>query len=112
MPEIERETARLTMLDAAKRELLEEVGRDDLPIGPCILKRDVEFEWEEWHVRQHQWTFLVEAPDEFEARVLHPDEEPIVGSAWHSVGELRALTVDVYPEGLIDLVSDLNDGPS
>jgi 8-oxo-dGTP diphosphatase len=96
-----------TMLDAAKRELYEEVGRDDLPIGPCVEKRDSEFEWEDWHVRQHQWTFLVEAPDEFESRVLHPDEEPIIGSAWFSAEELRALSEDVYPEGLTDLLVEL-----
>ncbi len=97
-----------TMVDAAKRELHEEVGREDLPIGPCVSKSDVEFEWEDWLVRQHQWTFLVEAPDEFEAQVLHPDEEPIVGSAWFSVDELRALTDDVYPDGSIDLLAELD----
>ncbi|CAN5736765.1 NUDIX hydrolase [soil metagenome] len=96
------------MVDAAKRELHEEVGREDLPIGPCVSKNDVEFEWEDWLVRQHQWTFLVEAPDEFEAQVLHPDEEPIVGSAWFSVDELRALTDDVYPDGSIDLLAELD----
>ena len=97
-----------TMLEAAKRELHEEVGRDDLPIGPCVAKSNVEFEWEDWLVRQHQWIFLIEAPDEFEARVLHPDEEPIVGSAWFSVDELRALTDDVYPDGTIDLLVELD----
>ena len=99
-----------TMLDAAKRELHEEVGRDDLPIGPCVAKSNVEFEWEDWLVRQHQWIFLIEAPDEFEARVLHPDEEPIVGSAWFSAHELRALTDDVYPDGTIDLLVELDHG--
>jgi len=98
-----------TMLDAATRELYEEVGRDDLPIGPRVSTRDVEFEWEDWLVRQHEQTFLVEAPDEFEAQVLHPHEEPIVGSAWLSVDELRALTDDVYPDGLTELLEQLGE---
>jgi 8-oxo-dGTP diphosphatase len=90
--------------DAARRELFEEVGRGDLQIGPCVSERDVEFMWEEWFVRQHERTFLVIASEEFEAVVLHPDEEPIVGSAWFSAEELRSSPEAVYPEGVADLV--------
>ena len=93
-----------TYEDCARRELHEEVGRDDLALGPCVTEQDVEFTWEEWHVRQHERTFLVRAEDEFEAVVLHADEEPIVGSGWFGEGELRALTDDVYPDGLPDVV--------
>jgi len=92
--------------DAALRELHEEVGRDDLPLGPCIAQRDVEFTWEDWLVRQHERTFLVTALGEFEALVLHPDEEPIVGTTWFSADELRALVEDVYPDGLVALVDE------
>jgi 8-oxo-dGTP pyrophosphatase MutT (NUDIX family) len=96
-----------TVLDAAARELYEEVGRRDLPIGPRISISDVVFTWEDWFVRQHEHTFLVDAPDEFEAEVLHPDEEPIVGTAWFSADELRRHPDDVYPEGVIELIESL-----
>jgi 8-oxo-dGTP pyrophosphatase MutT (NUDIX family) len=100
-----------TPLDTARRELYEEVGRDDLPIGPLISTRDVQFDWEDWAVTQHEQTFLVEAPDEFEAHIIHPDEEPIVGAAWFSARELSRLGEDVYPEGLIELVESLSQPP-
>jgi 8-oxo-dGTP diphosphatase len=92
--------------DAARRELREEVGRSDLQLGPCIARRDVEFPWDDWLVRQHERTFLVDASDEFNAVVVHPDEEPIVGAAWFSAEELRALQETVYPDGIVGLVEN------
>jgi len=86
-----------TMLDAVARELYEEVGRDDLPIGACVSTRHVEYEWEDWHVRQHEQTFLEEAPNEFKAKVLHPDEEPIVGWAWFSAEECERSPMTCTP---------------
>jgi len=91
-----------TFVDAARRELAEEVGRDDLPIGPCIWRRTVTFTWERWRVRQEERTFLIGAPGPFEAVTVHPDEEPIVGSAWFAIRDLRMLPEVVYPVGLAD----------
>lgn len=39
--------------------------------------------------------------------MLHPDEEPIVGTAWFSADELRRHPDDVYPEGVIELIESL-----
>ena len=91
-----------TFVDAARRELAEEVGRDDLPIGPCIWRRTVTFTWERWRVQQEERTFLLGAPEAFEAVTVHPDEEPITGSAWLAVPDLRTLPEVVYPVGLAD----------
>lgn len=88
--------------EAAVRELSEEVGRDDLPLGPCIWHRRVAFTWERWLVRQWERTFLVPCEAEFDPVVVHPDGEPIVGGAWFGVEELRAAEEVVYPEGLAD----------
>ena len=46
-------------------------------------------------------------PDEFQAVVRDAGEEPIVGTAWFSTGELRSAPETVYPEGLADLVERL-----
>jgi 8-oxo-dGTP pyrophosphatase MutT (NUDIX family) len=86
--------------EAAARELREEVGRDDLPLGPCIWHRRVVFPWERWLVRQEERTFLVPCEGEFEPVVAQPNEEPIVGGAWFGVEELRALEEVAHPEGL------------
>ncbi len=97
---------------AAARELYEEVGRDDLTIGPCLWLRHTEFTWEDWFVKQDERTFLVRAPETFEPVVLHPDLEPIVGSGWFGPDDLRGLTETVYPEDLEEHLTDLlRDGP-
>ena len=91
-----------TLEAAAARELREEVGRDDLPIGEIVWTRDVGFTWAEWTVLQHEHTFVVPSPEEFLARVAHPDEEPITGSGWFGSDDLAALDETVYPEDLAD----------
>jgi ADP-ribose pyrophosphatase YjhB (NUDIX family) len=96
-----------TLEDAAIRELREEVGRDDLPIGEIVWTRDVEFTWAEWTVLQHEHTFLVPTPEEFDARVAHPDEEPITGSGWFAADDLASLDETFYPEDLADRVRRL-----
>lgn len=97
--------------DAARRELREEVGRDDLELGPCIWHRRVRFTWERWRVHQRERTFLVPVPSAFEAVTVHPDEEPIVGSGWFVAEELRALDEAVYPIGLAEHLDQLaSDG--
>ena len=102
-----------TFEDAARRELYEEVGRSDLEIGPCIGERDIEFTWEDWFVRQHERTYLVAAPDEFDAVVVDPGIEPIVAAAWFGADEIRSLDEVVYPEGLAELIeSALTDADS
>jgi hypothetical protein len=53
-------------------------------------------------VQQEERTFLVGAPQPFEAVTVHPDEEPITGSAWLTVPQLRVLPEVVYPVGLAD----------
>lgn len=92
---------------AAMRELREEVGRDDLQLGPWVWSQRVEFAWEDWLVRQHQRTYLVEVLDEFDPVIMHPDEEPIVGGSWFHPNELELLGEDVYPDDLARLLREL-----
>ena len=94
-------------VDAARRELYEEVGREDLPIESSIWRRTVTFTWERWRVQQEEHTFVVETPGPFDAVTLHPDEEPITGSGWLTIPHLRALTEVVYPVGLADHLAQL-----
>jgi hypothetical protein len=45
------------------------------------------------------------------AVTVHPDEEPITGSGWFSLGELRDVAETVYPDGLAQhLERLLHDG--
>ena len=102
--------------DAARRELAEEVGRDDLDIGPCIWTRQVTFTWEQWRVHQKEQTFLVEVRAPFEAVTVFPDQEPITGHGWFTLERLRAEPETVYPVGLTGHLERLlaeghRDGP-
>lgn len=91
-----------TYEDAARRELAEEVGRDDLAVGPCVWTRHVTFTWERWRVHQKERTFLVQVPEPFEAVTVFPDKEPITGYGWFTIERLRAEPEIVYPVGLAD----------
>jgi 8-oxo-dGTP pyrophosphatase MutT (NUDIX family) len=86
---------------AAERELREEVGRA-LPLGPCVWTRRVVFTWERWRVHQDERTFMVASPEAFEAVTVFPDEEPITGSGWFSVDQIRRSSDTIYPESLGD----------
>jgi 8-oxo-dGTP pyrophosphatase MutT (NUDIX family) len=99
-----------TLEAAAARELREEAGRADLPIGEIAWSRDVKFTWAEWSVLQHEHTFVVRSPEEFVARVAHPDGEPITGSGWFGIDDLSALDETVYPEDLADRLRRLFGG--
>lgn len=98
--------------EAALRELREEVGRDDLELGPCIWEQRTEFTWERWLVRQEERHFLVRVDATFDAVTLHPDAEPIAGSGWFDAEELDLLHQDVYPDGLAGALRNLvRSGP-
>jgi 8-oxo-dGTP pyrophosphatase MutT (NUDIX family) len=97
--------------EAAMRELREEVGRDDLALGPCVWTRWVEFAWESWRVRQRERTFVIEVEEAFEPVTDHPDAEPIAGGGWFTHEQIAGMDEVVYPLGLaIHLEELFRDG--
>ena len=92
---------------AALRELREEVGRDDLELGPWIWTRYVEFSWEDQRIRQLERTYFVTAPKQFEPVVVDAGIEPIVGGRWLTQKQIASLPEIVYPAGLGELVGRL-----
>jgi 8-oxo-dGTP pyrophosphatase MutT (NUDIX family) len=91
---------------AAERELSEEVGSSH-PVGPAIWDRHVTFTWDVWRVFQQERWFLVDVPERFDAVVVHPDEEPIVGWGWFLPDDVETLTETVYPRDLPALLERL-----
>ena len=74
------------------------------------------FTWEHWRVHQEERTYVVPTPEAFHAVTAFPDEEPITGSRWFGVDELRREPDTVYPLGLADqlaalLASGVPDAP-
>jgi 8-oxo-dGTP pyrophosphatase MutT (NUDIX family) len=98
--------------EAAARELFEEVGRDDLRVGPCVWTQKVAFTWEDWRVSQFERSYLVEAEAEFDSMAVEPGIEPITGSAWFGVDNLNVTDDVIYPTGMGALLARLlTDGP-
>jgi 8-oxo-dGTP pyrophosphatase MutT (NUDIX family) len=101
-------------LDAALRELIEEVGVRDAELTGPIWVRSHEFVWEGRLIDQQETFFLarltrrVDAAGEFGAAALR--EEGIVEQQWLSIGDLAA--IETAPRNLANLLQTLlRDGP-
>jgi 8-oxo-dGTP pyrophosphatase MutT (NUDIX family) len=95
---------------AARRELVEETGWTDVPIGPAEVHHNVFVQWSghfQALVRQHDHYFIGRVPDESrplgEVAAMHASDG-IHEARWWTLAELDATDEDVYPVGLAGLV--------
>ena len=97
-------------LAGARRELLEETGWDDVPLGPEVFERTLIMEYEDVIVRQHERFFLarVEAAGrEFgEVAAMHVSDG-IAAWHWWTLPELDATDEVIWPPGLAGLIRGL-----
>jgi predicted amidohydrolase len=96
----------------ARRELLEEVGRDDIVVGVCIGRRGGSFPIEGGWLTQYERWFVArcehfEVADDVVARVR---PEGIRSVRWWSSDELRAAHIDTGPRNLPDLLDAIVSG--
>jgi 8-oxo-dGTP pyrophosphatase MutT (NUDIX family) len=98
---------------AARRELIEEVGVDAVDIGPVVLRRRARFTWHGKRLDQDEWHLLgrIQGPVALESRPGDNETAAVVAHRWWSLSELRASHDRFFPEGLADLVEHLL-GPS
>ena len=96
-----------TSEQAARRELAEETGLEhDGDLGPVVLERTIEFEFDGVLYEQSEDYYVVRTePFELDNSRWSPIEvATVVVHRWWTVDELRATGDDVYPKGLIDLL--------
>ncbi|MBL7487257.1 NUDIX domain-containing protein [Frankia sp. AgB1.9] len=93
-------------LAAARRELLEETGRDDEP-GDQLWEWRHRFFFAGEPVTQHETYFLARTASRHVPRHLPDPEDGIVLRAWLTTGEIRRLAEPVWPPDLPDLVDRL-----
>ena len=101
-----------TFEQAARRELWEETGRDDIELGPCVWhRRRMRTRKDGTAIDSRSQFFLARSP-EFEIDLgAVPAEEDIEAYRWWSVAEIRAEGPERFiPRRLADLVDALIAG--
>jgi len=94
----------------ARRELFEETGWDDVPLGPEVYERTLVMEYDDAIVRQHERFFLgriEEAGRPFgEVADMHVSDG-IAAWRWWTLAELDTTEEAIWPPGFADLIRGL-----
>jgi 8-oxo-dGTP pyrophosphatase MutT (NUDIX family) len=97
-------------LQALRRELHEELGRDDLEIGPHIWIREGTYRWEGGLANEREYFYLVRA-DQFEAdfskNPAENERRAIAEARWWPVSELPPHSKHFAPNRLGELTADI-----
>lgn len=96
---------------AVVRELVEEVGLEDVTIGPCIWTRRHEIPFLDGNWDGQEERFYLVRTDAFEpAPRFTPDQlaaEYVTGLRWWTQRELAVATMDFAPRRLPELLAEL-----
>ncbi len=94
----------------ARRELAEETGWTDVPLGPEVFERTLTMEYADALVQQHERFFLARVPTARrglgEVAAMH-DSDGIAAWRWWTLAELGGTTEAIWPSGLADLIRDV-----
>ena len=97
----------------ARRELFEETGWDDVPLGPEVYERTLVMEYDDAIVRQHERFYvgrIEEAGRPFgEVADMHVSDG-IAAWRWWTLAELDATDEVIWPPGLVNLIQELLAG--
>ncbi|TXN84887.1 NUDIX domain-containing protein [Methylobacterium sp. WL8] len=97
---------------ACRRELSEEIGRADCPIGPQVAACDGPFHLFRQSRDARERYFLVRLPDDRvdTSRLMETEDNPLHGTRWWSVSELLSTEARIEPAGLGELAARLVAG--
>jgi ADP-ribose pyrophosphatase YjhB (NUDIX family) len=96
----------------AQRELAEETGWTDVPLGRQVHERTLSMEYANAIVCQHEWFFLArvdEAQRELgEVAAMHTSDG-IAAWRWWTLAEMDATAEIIWPPGLAGLIRGCSD---
>ncbi|SFG60087.1 ADP-ribose pyrophosphatase YjhB, NUDIX family [Methylobacterium gossipiicola] len=97
---------------ACRRELEEEIGVADAPIGPLVAVCDGPFHLFRTPRFARERYFVVRLPDDRidTRRLAETEDNPVLGTRWWTPDELAATSERIEPAGLAALVRTLADG--
>lgn len=97
---------------ACRQELGEEIGRADVAIGPQVGTCDGPFHLFRQSRDARERYFLVRLPEDRvdTSRLAETEDNPVLGTRWWPLADLRASGERVEPAGLADLADDLARG--
>jgi len=97
----------------ARRELFEETGWSDIPLGPEVYERTLVMEYDDAIVRQHERFFvgrIEEVGRPFgEVADMHVSDG-IAAWHWWTLAEMDATDEAIWPPGLVNLIRELLAG--
>jgi 8-oxo-dGTP pyrophosphatase MutT (NUDIX family) len=88
--------------EACRRELSEEIGVVDAPIGPCVATCEGAFHLFRSGRYARERYFVVRLPDDRvdTARLAETEDNPVLGVRWWTLDELAASNERIEPRGL------------
>ena len=96
---------------AARRELLEEIGMDT-EVGPLALRCRARFTYRGRAYDQDEWHFIARAnrPEELTGRRGDNEAAAVAAHRWWSLADLEASRDAIFPEGLTEVLQALARG--
>lgn len=97
---------------ACRRELAEEIGVTDAVIGPQVGLCEGPFRLFRDPRDARERYFVVRLPDTAidTGRLAETEDNPVLGTRWWGIEELRASGAHVEPAGLVDLAASVATG--
>jgi 8-oxo-dGTP pyrophosphatase MutT (NUDIX family) len=97
---------------ALRRELHEEIGVSDAPIGPLVGRREVPFLLfrQQRFVRERHYLVRLPSPAIDTSRLAETEDNPVLDVRWWPLPELQATTEVIEPRCFSDLTARILSG--
>ena len=98
--------------EALRRELEEEIGVSDAPLGPCVARRETPFLLfrQQRFVRERYYVVRLPTPAIDTARLAETEDNPVLDVRWWPRPDLLATTEVIEPRGFAELTQRIVSG--